>query len=445
MTYQEALAWLEELGRFGIQLGLLRMERLAERLGNPERRYHTVHVTGTNGKGSVSAILAAALTRCGISTGLYTSPHLVSYTERMCVDGQAISEADFARTLTRVRQAVEDMVAAGEESPTQFEVLTAQAFLWFAEQGAKYAVVEVGLGGLLDSTNIVRPDLAIITNVTLEHADRCGGTLEGIAQHKAGILKAGVPAVTAAQGMPLKVIRQTATEKNAPLYVAGEDFSSRGVGVTEGRQKILFSWGKAGCDCTASYEVSLLGDHQRENAAVAIQAFRVLRAQDGRLTETALREALRETVWPGRFEAMALGGVRILVDGAHNPAGIAALRTALDDYFPSGSRVFLLGILQDKDIDVMLRILLRPEDRVVLTRPDSERAADPADVAPKAAVREVRVEPQPTQALKSALTMAGDGSLLVVTGSLYLIGRIRALLLEQKGGDHEKDGGCVSA
>lgn len=349
------------------------------------------------------------------------------------MDGRAISEADFARTLTRIRQAVEDMVAAGEESPTQFEVLTAQAFLWFAQQGAAYVVVEVGLGGLLDSTNILHPTLTIITNVALEHADRCGGTLEGVARHKAGIFKAGVPMVTAARGMPLAVIRQAAAEKHAPLYVAGEDFSSRCVGVTEGRQTILFSWGKAGCDSTASYEVSLLGDHQRENAAVAIQAFRVLRAQNGRLTEAALREALRETVWPGRFEAMELGGVRIRMDGAHNPAGITALRAALDDYFPDGSRVFLLGILQDKDIDTMLRTLLRAEDRVVLTRPDSERAADPTVVAAKAEARVVRVETCPAQALEEALSMAGDGSLLVVTGSLYLVGKIRMLLLEKGG------------
>ena len=433
MTYQEALAWLEELGKFGIQLGLRRMERLAALLGHPERRYRIVHVTGTNGKGSVSAMMAAALAHCGISTGLYTSPHLVSYTERMRLQGQEISEADFARTLTSVRQAVEDMVAAGEESPTQFEVLTAQAFLWFAEQRAAYAVVEVGLGGLLDSTNIVRPELTVITNVTLEHADRCGGTLEGVARHKAGILKEGVPAVTAARGMPLEVIRRTAAEKHAPLYVAGEDFLSRGAGVSDGRQKILFSLGKAGQDGTASYEVSLLGDHQRENAAVAIQAFRVLRAQDRRLMEAALREALCETVWPGRFEAIVLGGGRILVDGAHNPAGIGALRTALDEYFPAGSRVFLLGILGDKDSETMLKTLLRPEDRVVMTRPDSERAADPALLAAKAGVREVRVEPNPAQALEEALSMAGDGSLLVVTGSLYLIGKIRTLLLAKGG------------
>lgn len=434
MKYQEALAWLEELSRFGIQLGLRRMERLAQLLGNPERRYRIVHVTGTNGKGSVSAMMAAALSRCGIATGLYTSPHLVSYTERMGINGRAISEADFARTLTRVRQAVETMTAAGEESPTQFEVLTAQAFLWFAEEKTEYAVVEVGLGGLLDSTNIIFPDLTIITNVTLEHADRCGGTLEGVARHKAGIIKEGVPVVTAARGMPLNIIRQTAAQKHAPLYVAGEDFTSRFAGVAEGKQRISFAWGKAGYDSTASYEVSLLGDHQRENAAVAIQAFRVLQAQDGRFTEAALREALRETVWPGRFEAMDIGRVRIRIDGAHNPAGIAALRTALDDYFPEDRRVFLLGILRDKDIDTMLRTLLRLEDRVMLTRPDSERAADPRELATKATAQEVRVKANPEKALAEALTMVSEDSLLVVTGSLYLVGRIRALLLQMRGG-----------
>ena len=434
MKYQEALAWLEELSRFGIQLGLRRMERLAQLLGNPERRYRIVHVTGTNGKGSVSAMMAAALSRCGIATGLYTSPHLVSYTERMGINGRAISEADFAHTLTRVRRAVETMTAAGEESPTQFEVLTAQAFLWFAEEKTEYAVVEVGLGGLLDSTNIIFPDLTIITNVTLEHADRCGGTLEGVARHKAGIIKEGVPVVTAARGMPLNIIRQTAAQKHAPLYVAGEDFTSRFAGIAEGKQRISFAWGKAGYDSTVPYEVSLLGDHQRENAAVAIQAFRVLQAQDGRFTEAALREALRETVWPGRFEAMDIGRVRIRIDGAHNPAGIAALRTALDDYFPEDRRVFLLGILRDKDIDTMLRTLLRLEDRVMLTRPDSERAADPRELATKATAQEVRVKANPEKALAEALTMVSDDSLLVVTGSLYLVGRIRALLLQMRGG-----------
>mgnify|MGYP000905100845 FL=1 len=351
----------------------------------------------------------------------------------MRIDGHEISEAAFAQTLAKVRQAVEKLTARGEESPTQFEVLTAQAFLWFAEERVEYAVVEVGLGGLLDSTNIITPVLSAITNVTLEHADRCGGTLEGVARHKAGIIKAGVPVVTAAQGMPLDVIRQTAAEKGVPLYVRGKDFTSVKRGISAARQQLVFS-SKRNSLHDWPYELSLLGEYQIENSAVAVQAFLLLQAMEPRLTLDALRAALAKTIWPGRFEAMDIGRQRIRVDGAHNPGGAAALRTSLDVYFPTTDRVFLLGILRDKDIDAMLAALLRPEDRAVFTTPASERAADPAVLKEKAAAREKRVEPDPAKALDLALEMAGGESLLVVAGSLYLVGGIRKLLQERKGG-----------
>ena len=238
MTYQQALEYLASLNTFGMRLGLSRICRLAELLGNPQDAYKTVHITGTNGKGSVSALAAAALSASGLRTGLFTSPHLVSYNERMCVDGAKISDEDFARMLSRTRDAAERMIAEGEESPTQFEVLTAAAFLYFAEKKVDYAVIEVGLGGLLDSTNIITPVATAITNVTLEHADVCGGTLEGVAEHKAGIIKENVPVVTAAKGTPLDVIRRTAREKNAPLYVMGEDFYLRSCSRTTEGQKL---------------------------------------------------------------------------------------------------------------------------------------------------------------------------------------------------------------
>ncbi|MBQ1470159.1 MAG: bifunctional folylpolyglutamate synthase/dihydrofolate synthase, partial [Schwartzia sp.] len=225
MNYQESLEYLEELNTFGVKLGLSRIERLAELLGHPERKYDTIHITGTNGKGSVSCMTAGILTASGLRTGLYTSPHLFSYTERCKVDGKEISEEEFASCLTRVREAAEKMVLEGEETPTQFEVLTALAFLWFAEQKVNYAVIEVGLGGLLDSTNIITPVLSVITNVTLEHADRCGGTLEGVAQHKAVIIKECVPVITGAEGIPLQIIEKVSEEKDAELMVLGRDFT----------------------------------------------------------------------------------------------------------------------------------------------------------------------------------------------------------------------------
>lgn len=189
MNYEEALSYLEGLNIFGIKLGLDRINRLLELLDLPQNRYRTIHVTGTNGKGSVSAMLAGILQHSGIHTGFYSSPHLVSYTERMRVDGQSISEEEFAHCLSTIRVYVDQMVAEGSESPTQFEVLTALAFFYFAMRHVEYAVIEVGLGGLLDSTNVITPELSVITNVTFEHADRCGGTLAGIARHKSGIIK----------------------------------------------------------------------------------------------------------------------------------------------------------------------------------------------------------------------------------------------------------------
>ena len=428
MTYQQALDYLASLNRFGMRLGLSRIRRLSELLGNPQDAYKTVHVTGTNGKGSVSALTAAALSASGRRTGLFTSPHLVSYNERMQVNGAEISDEDFARMLSQTRKAAEQMMAEGEESPTQFEVLTAAAFLYFAEKKVDYAVIEVGLGGLLDSTNIITPVASAITNVTLEHADMCGGTLEGVAEHKAGVIKDGVPVVTAAKGMPLDVIRRTATEKHAPLYVLGEDFFVKRISQT-GTGKTLSLDAPALSISDWRYGLSLAAPYQMENSAVAAMLLAVLAQKDASISLNAAADSFARTTWPGRFERMDIGGQTVMVDGAHNPAGMKALREALDSTFPTEPRVFLLGILHDKAIDEMLDTLLRPEDIVVATQPDSERA-EPAErllEAVKKRVRQAEAEPDRSRALARA-KQAAEGKLLCCTGSLYLIGELRARL-----------------
>ncbi len=428
MTYQQSLDYLASLNTFGMRLGLSRIRRLAELLGNPQDAYKTVHITGTNGKGSVSALAAAALSASGLRTGLFTSPHLVFYNERMCVDGAKISDEDFARMLSRTRDAAERMIAEGEESPTQFEVLTAAAFLYFAEQKADYAVIEVGLGGLLDSTNIITPAATAITNVTLEHADVCGGTLEGVAEHKAGIIKENVPVVTAAKGTPLDVIRRTAREKNAPLYVMGEDFYLRScLRTTEGQKLSLDAPSLSLSDW--QYGISFAAPYQTENSAVAAALMGVLAQKDIRISMVKAAEAFSRTAWPGRFERMDAGGQKIVVDGAHNPAGMKSLREALDAIFPAEPRVFLLGILHDKAIDDMLDILLRPEDVVFVTQPDSGRAeaAERLLQSVRKRVRQAEAEPDRDRALTRA-KKAAEGKLLCCTGSLYLIGELRARL-----------------
>ena len=428
MTYQQSLDYLASLNTFGMRLGLSRIRRLAELLDNPQDAYMTVHITGTNGKGSVSALAAAALSASGLRTGLFTSPHLVSYNERMCVDGAKISDEDFARMLSRTRDAAERMIAEGEESPTQFEVLTAAAFLYFAEKKVDYAVIEVGLGGLLDSTNIITPAATAITNVTLEHADVCGGTLEGVAEHKAGIIKENVPVVTAAKGTPLDVIRRTAREKNAPLYVMGEDFYLRSCSrTTEGQKLSLDAPSLSLSDWR--YGISFAAPYQAENSAVAAALMGVLVQKDARISMSKTAEAFSRTAWPGRFERMDADGQKIVVDGAHNPAGMKSLREALDAVFPTEPRVFLLGILHDKAIDDMLDILLRPEDVVFVTQPDSGRAeaAERLLQSVRKRVRQAEAEPDRDRALTRA-KQAAEGKLLCCTGSLYLIGELRARL-----------------
>lgn len=430
MDYKESLSYLESLNVFGSKLGLSRIERLTELLGHPERRYRTVHVTGTNGKGSVSAMTAAILTESGFRTGLYTSPHLTSYTERFVIDGEQASEADFAAAISAAKEAAETMLAEGLEQPTEFEVLTAAAFYYFAEKHVDYAVIEVGLGGLLDSTNVIMPEVAVITNVAMEHADRCGGTLEGVAHHKAGIIKRGVPVVTAAEGMTLDVVRRKAAEEESEIFAYGEDFRA-----AAGAEGIDFSSKDSGA---AHYALALGGAYQRQNAALAIRTAMLLAEKHRSVTHETIARALKSVAWPGRFERFALEGVRIVVDGAHNPAGAAALKESLDATFAGEKRVLLLGILEDKDYRAMLRTLVRADDRVVITPPASSRAGDPENLARVAReiTREVEVVPAADAALSRALDRAAGRRILCAAGSLYLIGNLRRLLLE-RGAHHD--------
>lgn len=426
-TYQEALAYLEGLDTFGIKLGLTRIEDLLERMGRPQTLYKTIHVTGTNGKGSTTAMLTEILSQAKIKVGMYTSPHLVSYTERIQVGGQEITESDFAAGVLEVKAHIAQMVAEGAESPTQFEVLTAAAFAYFAKMQVEYAVIEVGLGGLLDSTNVILPEVSVITNVTLEHADRCGGTLLGVAEHKAGIIKEGVPVVTATKGEPLEVIRRVAREKNADIFVCGEEFQSVFEGLTDGCQNVAFSSDLLGC--CINYPLRLLGLHQIENSAVAVMTALVLAHTEKRLTKEAICQGLATVSWGGRFELMRKEKPVLIIDGAHNPAGAKMLRENLDCYFPGQARVLLLGILKDKDVDGIVQSLIRPEDIVVVTQPNSDRAAAPDDVAEKIAAQQVEAYASIERGLLRARQLAGEEKLLCVAGSLYLVGAVRQHLL----------------
>ena len=432
MNYQESLAYLESLNIFGIKLGLERIQKLLARLELPQERYRTIHVTGTNGKGSVSAMLAGILRHSGIHTGFYSSPHLVSYTERIRVDGQAISEQEFADCLSSIKVYIDQMVADGEECPTQFEVLTALAFFYFAIKHVEYAVIEVGLGGLLDSTNVIVPEVSIITNVTLEHADRCGGTLEGVAHHKAGIIKDDVPVVTAAQGVALDIIRQQAEEKNADIFVAGEDFSAEFISCESNFQRLEFSSGLLGA-VKEPYTLHLLGKHQIENAAVAVMAAKLIHNLDDRITNKTIDDALSLVSWPARFERVEMGRQKIIIDGAHNPDALERLIEAVSE--SKERSVLIFGACSDKDYRNMLRRIEESNlfDSLILTKIDSYRATDPDTLRQCLTGKIPSVE---TESLAEAVEVSKKYKCRVyIIGSLYLVGEAIAYFDRIKGKD----------
>ena len=425
MNYEKALDYLSGLGKFGIHLGLSRILELLKRMGNPQNQFKSIHITGTNGKGSTTAMVASILTKSGLKTGMYTSPHLMEYTERMVIDGVWISREDFAGAIEKVSRYVEEMNREGLEHPTEFEVLTAAAFYYFASKQVDYAVIEVGLGGLLDSTNVIDPEVSIITNVTLEHTDRCGSTIEEIATHKAGIIKDRKPVITAAEGKALAVIQEVSADRKSSLYVWGRDFSGCFKELQEGLQNIELEVKAAGI--RDSFLMGLLGHHQVKNAGLAVTAALVLAESQPAIQLETIKEGLRCAVWPGRFEVVSRQPM-IIVDGAHNRDGARALRESLDAFYPEKNRVFLLGILRDKDQRGIIEQLIRREDRVVVTAPLSERAESPEHLAKEIHAGQVEVVASIEEGVKRAREITGEEELLCIAGSLYLIGFVRTMI-----------------
>lgn len=291
MTYEESIAWLEQAASFGIKPGMERIQALLDHLDHPEKAYRVIHVTGTNGKGSVCAMITSVLENATLKVGRYVSPHLIEYTERIYCNGHDISREDFARAADTVRKAAEAVQAEGTEAPTEFELLTAMAFWYFREQKVDYAVVEVGLGGLLDSTNVVEPVVSVITNVAMDHMAYLGDTLEKIAHQKAGIIKEGVPVVTAAQHIPLKTIKKEAHAKKSRLYFYGRDFEIDSRSKWKNGQVVVVKRKDMPKDLEKGLLfVPFVGPHQAVNAAVATMALTIVMKQDDRVNENDLRE-----------------------------------------------------------------------------------------------------------------------------------------------------------
>ena len=377
-NFDDALKYLESLNIFGIKPGLERINLLVKNLGNPQNYFDSIHVAGTNGKGSVCAMLSAILQNAGYKVGLFTSPHLESYCERIRVNGENISETEFAEII--------NLLNKFEIPATEFEILTAAAFAYFAKSEVDIAVIEVGLGGTWDSTNIITPKISVITNIALDH-ENILGDLKNIALNKAGIIKKNIPIVTAATGEPLEIIRDVADKNNSPLYAIKKP---------------------------ADIKINLFGEYQKINAAIAIQTAKLLNISDDNI-----RAGLENVQWAGRFEIID----DIIIDGAHNPHGALALRESLDKNFPAGKRFFIFGALADKN-----KNLFRADDFVIATEPISSRAESVENLCDKLNDFNISCVAEKNILLAVDKLKNFDG-VKIVAGSLYLIGEVRRLLL----------------
>lgn len=402
------------------RLGLERITELTHLLGNPQDELRFVHVAGTNGKGSVCAMLAAILTAAGYRTGMYTSPHLVRVNERMKVNGIDISDGDLVSLAEKVKPAADVM----KDHPTEFEIITAMAFLYFKEQRCDVVVLEVGLGGRLDATNIIQPpDVAVICNIGLEHTEILGDTLEKIAVEKAGIIKPGCSAVLYEQGKAVEgVVAEKCRSCGVPLRI------------TDGKRETLISADLTGQMLSyrerESLRLSLLGSYQYHNAAVALDTVDVLIQKGYTIPDASIAAGFEQVRWPGRFEVLRRHPL-VIADGAHNPNGVEELVRCIRQYLPGKKLTFVMGVMADKDYRTMLRSVVPLADRFIVVTPQNYRALISTSL--KKEIERICQKPvidagSVQSGLSSALRLCGEREAICIFGSLYQIGEVHQFL-----------------
>jgi dihydrofolate synthase/folylpolyglutamate synthase len=432
MNYSEAIAYLYSLTDYEKTrierytpetFGLTRAQELVAALGNPHMQFPSVHIAGTRGKGSTAAMCEACLRTAGYRTGFYISPHLHTFRERIQVNRENISREDVVALVEEIRPHVERVPGI-----TTFEALTALGFLYLARAEVDVAVVEVGLGGRLDATNVLMPEVSVITSLSLEHTYLLGNTLDQIAYEKAGIIKPQVPVVTAPQQDDARIVLETVSrEREAPLTRIGRDWKyEAGSADLQGQSFSIRRLAGAGSDLTGEYWIPLLGRHQLENAACAIAALDILKAGEFSISFEAVQKGLRAVQWPGRMEILSLKPL-IVIDCAHNPYAARVLRTALEEWFPGQRWTLLYGASADKDVAGVLTTLLPISDYVLVTRSDHPRAAAPTQLADAVASAGggAEVSVNVSKALQRALEVTPPENGLLVTGSIFLAADVR--------------------
>lgn len=428
MNYAECLNYLADLGhelrRTAFSLGPI--SGILSSLGNPHQRYPTAVIAGTNGKGSTSAILASILECAGYRTGLYTSPHLVRVNERMSVNGREIPDDDFAWCFTEIQKTADQLLHQGSlpHRPSFFEFLTATAFLYFARSRVNFAVLEVGMGGRLDATNVTEPRVAVITNVDLDHVEFLGSTHAAIAREKAGVIKQGRPVISGCeQGDAADVIRRRCAEVGAELIEISSFAHVSGLQSLWGRY--IFDLTLNG-DCFSQLRSPLLGKFQLRNAVLAATAAWRLGQEGCRIPRAAIVEGLRKTTWPGRLEVWRENPL-VLLDGAHNPAAAREIAAFVREHHRGRAVRLVYASMRDKAIGEISEVLFPLAEEVYLTRPNHPRAASGEEIVAAARFRPGRIfiEPEPARALERACHASDPEGLVLATGSLFLVGAIK--------------------
>jgi len=416
-SYQKAIDSLTSQGKFYIELGLDRISRILNLLNNPQDELKVIHIAGTNGKGSTTSMLSSVLKESGYKTGMYTSPHLLDYTERIKIDGKDISKEDFAEIF-------DEVISVADNSGihlTEFEILTAMAFVYFYRNKVDIVILETGLGGRFDATNVIKqPLLSIITSVDFDHTDRLGNTIEKIAFEKAGIIKPKCPVVTLENNNGLNVIKEQALNKNSELYLAKDKYLL--TRYNGSKQTLSFQ--------NEEYELSLLGLWQTKNLSVVLESIKALRKSGFNISDTDLKEGLKKAEWPARMQLIR--EKKLLIDGAHNPSAAKLLRESLDLYFPDTKRIWLFGSLSTKDFKSSIKLLFKESDTVICTQSRSMSAVQAnilaEEILNSTPCRNITVQPDIKSAFENLLSYSDKADILIVCGSLYLAGEILELL-----------------
>lgn len=422
------MEYIDNTAMFGSNLGLARIEKLLEYMGNPEKNLKCIHIAGTNGKGSVTAMISEILIEAGYKVGIFTSPYLERFSERIKINTKEISEGDIAKLTTYIKPIVDRVIAEGYDNPTEFEIITAIMFKYFYEQKVDYAVIEVGLGGRLDSTNVIEPLVSVITTISYDHMAILGDTLGKIAYEKAGIIKENGIVVSYPQEKEAQdVIEKVCKERNAKLLAV----SDRGITLKKYSMDGQIFDLEIDDDVYENIEMKLIGEHQLINAKTAVTAVRALSQKGTDISREQILEGLKKVRWHGRLEVMGKKPALVL-DGAHNIQGIRCLKKSLQKYFGYKRLILVAGMLRDKQYKDMCGEIMPMADTIITVTPDSPRALTSEELGKEALnyCADVMISTSIEDAYKKSIERAGREDLVLFCGSLYMIGHIRSLIVK---------------